>query len=425
MGSYEETLGWMYKQLPMFQRQGPVALKLDLSRMYALLELLGNPHEDIKYIHIAGTNGKGTNAHVIASVLQASGLQIGMYTSPHYKDFRERIKINGGFIEKSFVVDFIETNKELFKAHQPSFFELTFLMAISYFKAKAPDLVILETGMGGRLDSTNVVDPLICLITNIGYDHQKFLGDSLPEIAFEKGGIIKPEVPVVIGEYQEEVAYVFKQISKELNAPLAYAEDSVTLQNSSGKLFLIEDGEQFEIPSDIQGPFRERNLRSSIALLKRLSIQEPALFTFDLECIQKGLKQVVSSTYYIGRWSIQSSNPLIIFDSAHNKEGMTDTFEKVVDMNQGQLHIVFATVADKDLKPVLSIFPKEAKYYLTKADIPRAMNESILAEEFAKEGLNGRAFSNSAMALVAAKEQAKIEDTILVVGSIFLIAELI
>lgn len=425
MGSYEETLRWMYKQLPMFQRQGPVALKLDLSRMYALLELLDNPHEGISYIHIAGTNGKGTNAHIIASVLQASGLKVGMYTSPHYKDFRERIKINGGFIKESFVVDFIASNKELFKAHQPSFFELTFLMAICYFKAKAPDLVILETGMGGRLDSTNVVDPLICLITNIGYDHQQFLGESLPEIAFEKGGIIKPEVPVVIGEYQEEVAYVFRQISKELNAPLIYAEDCVTLHNSSGKQFFVEDGERFEIESDIQGPFKDRNLRSSIALLKRLAALEPALFSFDPKCLQKGLKQVVSSTYYIGRWTIQSKDPLIIFDSAHNKEGLKDTFEKVVDMNHGQLHIVFATVADKDLKPVLPIFPKEAKYYLTKADIPRAMNESILSEKFAQGGLIGSGFSKSAMALVAAKKQAGIDDTILVVGSIFLIAELI
>ena len=425
MGSYEETLRWMYMQLPMFQRQGPVALKLDLSRMFTLLKLLGNPQEGISYIHIAGTNGKGTNAHIIASVLQASGLQVGMYTSPHYKDFRERIKINGVFVDKSFVVEFMETNKELFKVHQPSFFELTFLMAISYFKAQAPDLVILETGMGGRLDSTNVIDPMICLITNIGYDHQQFLGDTLPEIAFEKGGIIKSNVPVIIGEYQEELAFVFEQISQELNAPLVYAKDSVELRTSSGQLLLEMKGEQHKIDSDIQGPFRERNLRSAIALLKGLAAQAPALYSFDLEHIKEGLKNVSSSTHYIGRWSIQSSNPLTIFDSAHNKEGLLDTFEKVVDMNQGQLHIVFATVADKDLKPILPIFPEEAKYYLTKADIPRAMDESILSKHFDHAGLNGITFSRSAKALAAANKQANSKDTILVVGSIFLIAELI
>ena len=216
--TYEETLEWLYRQLPMFQRQGPMALKLDLSRMYDMMDLLGNPQDSLSFIHVAGTNGKGSSSHIIASVLQSSGKKVALYTSPHYKDFRERIKINGAFISKEYVTQFVQQKGALLKELQPSFFELTFCMAIQYFADQEPDIVILETGLGGRLDSTNIVKPLACLITNIGYDHQQFLGETLPEIAFEKACIIKVDTPVLIGEYQQEVAYVFEQVASELKA---------------------------------------------------------------------------------------------------------------------------------------------------------------------------------------------------------------
>lgn len=426
MEKFEETLKWMFKQLPMFQRQGPVALKLDLTRMVDLLKRLGDPHKGLKYIHIAGTNGKGTSAHIIASVLQASGLSVGMYTSPHYKDFRERIKINGSFVEKSFVVDFIAHNKSKFEDLQPSFFELTFLMAVSYFKQQQPDIIILETGMGGRLDSTNVVEPLICLITNIGYDHQQFLGETLEEIAFEKGGIIKPKIPVVIGEFQQETAFVFEQLASELAAPLVYSKDLVELKKQSNHPTVYQvDKIKDQFTTDLQGPFVERNLISAIALLKCLALNYPALYSFDSKSLFKGLSSISSNTYYIGRWFIQSRNPLTIFDSAHNKEGLKETFESVSKMNQGQLHIVFATVADKDMDGILPLFPLDAKYYLTRADIPRAMDVSTLYKRMQESGLQGQKIENSVSALAVAKSTAGEQDCILVVGSIFLIAELL
>ena len=426
MGKFEDTIEWMFRQLPMFQRQGPVALKLDLSRMYELLALLDNPHEGQNYLHIAGTNGKGTSSHIVASVLQEAGLRVGMYTSPHYKDFRERIKINGQFIEKNFIVEFIEEHKALFKPLQPSFFELTFLMSIAYFKSKQPDVIILETGMGGRLDSTNVVTPLACLITNIGYDHQQFLGDTLAEIAFEKGGIIKPSVPVVIGEYQEEVTYVFEQLASELKAPLSFAQDELVLsQRFKGEFIYQEEDREFIIQTDIGGPFVERNLRSSIAFLKTLSKYHPEVYTFKASDLIQGLSRIVSNTFYISRWYVQSTKPLIVLDSAHNKEGLSDALESINDMNQGQLHIVFATVADKDLKSILHLFPKEAKYYLTRANIPRAMDEQKLYGIFNEFGLKGAYFENSESAFSAAKQAMCSNDSILVAGSIFLIAELI
>lgn len=425
MGKYEETLDWMFKQLPMFQRQGPIALKLDLSRIYKMMDLLGNPHQDLPFIHIAGTNGKGTTGHIIASVLQASGFQVGMYTSPHYVDFRERIKINGELIDQSFIIDFVDQNKTPFEAIQPSFFEWTFALSISYFKAKSPDFIVLETGMGGRLDSTNVVDPLISLITNIGYDHQQFLGDTLVEIAFEKGGIIKPSRPVVIGERQNEIQYVFEQLASEHQSKLVYADQLIQVSVSPSAYDITGRGWEVEAPSDIKGPFAHKNIQSALACLQVLQDSYPEMFKLTERNIKQGLCSVATHTHYIGRWMQISDNPLVIMDSAHNLDGIKAVLERIEDLNQGQLHIVLATVGDKDASKILQLFPKTAKYYFTQAKIPRAKPADLFQQEGALLGLMGNSFEQSKEAYQTALKTAQKEDTVVVLGSVFLIAELL
>lgn len=424
--TYEETLEWLYRQLPMFQRQGPMALKLDLSRMYDMMDLLGNPQDSLTYIHIAGTNGKGSCSHILASVLQSAGKKVGLYTSPHYKDFRERIKINGSFIPKDFVTHFVEEKGAVLKDLQPSFFELTFCMAIQYFAEQQPDIVILETGLGGRLDSTNIVKPIACLITNIGYDHQQFLGDTLPEIAFEKAGIIKAGVPVLIGEHQEEVAFVFEQVALELKAELKYAKAFLDIERGNEDRIQLrwDKGTEEEMSCDLGGPFALKNIRSSLALLSMMA-ERIAGFEHVLDHLEDGLKQVSQQTYYIGRWMIPSRSPLTVLDSAHNVEGITIAMEEINRLNRGQLHIVFATVGDKDASAVLSLLPDSARYFFTQAKIPRAKDARVLMEEAGKLGLSGSAFTNAEDALSAAVKMAKPEDTILALGSIFLVAELI
>ncbi len=425
MGKYEETLDWMFKQLPMFQRQGPIALKLDLSRIKKMMDMLGNPHQGLPFIHIAGTNGKGTTGHIIASILQASGFQVGMYTSPHYVDFRERIKINGALIDQAFIIDFVDQNKTAFEAIQPSFFEWTFALSIVYFKAKSPDFIVLETGMGGRLDSTNVVDPLISLITNIGYDHQQFLGDTLVEIAFEKGGIIKPFKSVVIGERQSEIQYVFEQLALEQQSKLVYADQLIQVNTVQSGYEITGPGWEVQTPSDIKGPFAHKNIQSVLACLQVLQDSYPERFKLTESNVKQGLSNVAASTHYIGRWMQISDNPLVIMDSAHNLDGIKAVLERIDDLNQGQLHIVLATVGDKDASKVLQLFPKAAKYYYTQAKIPRAKPAVLFQQEGAELGLIGNSFEESKEAYQAALKTAQKEDTVIILGSVFLIAELL
>ena len=422
---YDKAIEWMFQQLPMFQRQGATAMKKDLTNIRLMVERLGNPHKTLRFVHLAGTNGKGTCSHLIASLLQASDLRVGMYTSPHYKDYRERIKINGQQVSKNFVQDFIQRHQSTFEDIRPSFFEWSFAMSLAYFAEQKVDWVVLETGLGGRLDSTNIVDPEICLITNIGFDHQQFLGDTLPEIAGEKAGIIKSGTPVVIGEYQEEIFSVFTKKANVESSPIYVAERLVQVLEQEDK-FIVHGlfDHSFEVKADIGGPFAARNIQSSLATFQVLYSKHLEL-KLDEEQISRALSQAAKNTYYIGRWMLIGQNPIILMDSAHNAEGISGILNALGQKEFDRLHIVFATVGDKDLSGVLPLFPQGASYYFTQAKIPRAKMADQLKDEAKTFGLIGKAFADSTLAMEAAKQNAKQSDLILVIGSIFIVAELI
>ena len=395
----------------MFQRDGAKAYKKDLNNIIALAEMLENPHKAYKSIHIAGTNGKGSSAHLIASMLQSNGLKVGLYTSPHYRDFRERIKINGQHISKVFVKIFVSRVKELL-AIQPiqiSFFEITVAMAFSYFKEEDVDYAVIETGLGGRLDSTNIIQPEICLITNISLDHTAFLGNTLPLIAKEKAGIIKRNIPVIIGEYQPEVASVFMEKAEQVNASLTRAKN----------VQFLESSELFE-----NDPFLQKNIKSAIALYYSLSQKDKQLHR-EKSKLLSSIKQFKKRTNYIGRWQTLQKKPLIIADSAHNIAGLTIVFNKLKQLNFEELHIVFGAVGDKDPSKVYQLLPKHASYYAVQAKIPRAKDVQLLKTELKSTGLNVQSYSSVRKGLSIAKMKANKNDLILVVGSVFVIAEVL
>lgn len=426
---YDETLEYLYQQLPMFQRLGGPAIKKDLRNILELMRVLGYPHHSLPAIHIAGTNGKGSVTHLTAAIYQAQGFRVGCYTSPHYKDFRERIKINASFIPKDFVVNFVDQLKPEIEDIQPSFFELTVAMAFQYFHEEKVDIALIETGLGGRLDSTNVLTPLLSVITNIGYDHQEFLGDTLPEIAAEKAGIIKPKVPALIGEYQPEVWEVFQRKAEEQRSVLHKAEDILQIndwiQEGGKSQFTFQtnskESKPVKVNSDVWGSYQKKNFRTAIAtielLQEKIQVSENA--------IVEGLSNVRSSTYFLGRCQVVSEKPAILFDSAHNVDGMRALLEQVDTLDFQNLHVVFAAVKDKKLDSVLDVLPSKARYYITRPDIPRALDEKDLEVLFRKEGFNAKSFPRSSDALAVARQAASDKDLILVCGSIFLVAELI
>lgn len=405
---YSDTIEYLYKQLPMHQRIGPKAIKKDLKNIKSLLKALDNPHLKGHFIHVGGTNGKGSVSHYIASILQEQGYTVGMYTSPHYKDYRERIKINGALMPKRKVVSFVNIliEKGIIDTIKPSFFELSVAMAFWYFNQQKPDFIIMEVGLGGRLDSTNVIKPLLSVITNISLDHQATLGNTHRQIASEKAGIIKKGIPALIGEYQEDVAKVFSKKATKENSDLFYAKDLGNVKVSRN-----------------EDPFTKRNKCTAMAAIELLNRKNHVKIT--TATIQSGLRNVAKNTYFIGRFQALDKDPLIVADSAHNEGGISLLFDYIEKVKFNKLHIILAMVGDKPLDKVLALFPKSAKYYFSSADIPRAMPKQRLQNVSASYDLSGKTYMTVRKALSAAKQSAQKNDLILVTGSVYTVAEVI
>ena len=395
----------MFNRLPMFQTQGKNALNNKLDNILTFTSALGNPQTKFKSLHIAGTNGKGSSSSMLASILQEAGYKVGLYTSPHLKDFRERIKIDGKEIPESYVVNFITKNKSFLEEHSLSFFEMTVGMAFSYFAEEKVDIAVIEVGLGGRFDSTNIITPEVSLITNISKDHTDILGDTLPKIAFEKAGIIKQNVPVVISEYQEETAPVFTARAKEIKAPIIFANHIET-----------------SLTTDLQGAYQEKNIKGVIAVIELLIHQG---WDITPENIAQGLLHVVHNTNLKGRWQTLGSYPTIVCDTGHNVGGLTYVMEQLKKQTYTHLHIVVGFVKEKDVNSVLELFPKEATYYFCSPAIARGLNVDTLKEIATTKGLQGERYSSVAEALNAAKAQALPTDFIFVGGSTFVVAEVV
>ncbi|MBL7779854.1 MAG: bifunctional folylpolyglutamate synthase/dihydrofolate synthase [Saprospiraceae bacterium] len=430
--TYQETLDYLYRHLPMFQRVGPVAYKKDLTNTLALCEHLGNPQHKFKSIHVAGTNGKGSVSHMLAAICQTAGYKTGLYISPHYKDFRERIKIDGQYIPRRRVVDFVANNLDAIERIQPSFFELCVAMAFDHFAREKVDVAIVEVGLGGRLDSTNVITPLLSVITNISYDHQNLLGDTLPEIAGEKAGIIKPGIPVVIGETHPESAPVFEKKARDMKAPIVFADQHFKVSekaqhNWTTTNYAVEkDGKSLfqQLKVAAAGPFQTRNIATVLQACEW--IPETALPGIHRpEVLAEALAHIPERTRFMGRWQVIGEKPLTLCDSAHNEAGLRLAFERIRQMPYRQLHIVTGFVNDKDVSPTLGHFPVQARYYFAKADIPRGLEATILQEKAAVFELHGRAYSSVRNALRAARRAASPDDMIVVIGSIFVVAEVL
>lgn len=401
---YRETLDYLYRQLPIFQRVGKAAYKADLSNTIALCDILDHPYRRFKSVHIAGTNGKGSTSHLLASILQEQGLKVGLYTSPHLKDFRERIKINGSMISKDFIVDFVAKYKERFEPIQPSFFEMTVGMAFEYFAEEHVDIAVIETGLGGRLDSTNVITPEVSVITNISLDHTNLLGDTIDAIAREKAGIIKPARPVVIGSTTPESKAVFEEFATSNQTQTLYAED-------------------YPVPaleSELKGPYQDENIRTAfytIATMRTVgwSIQE--------EAVQRGIAKVNTNTGFTGRWQTLSTSPLTICDIGHNEAGIKGVLQQLDETPHEHLHVVLGMVNDKDVEKILKMLPKDAAYYFCQAQIPRALDKVELQQQAAQEGLRGNTYETVSAAIGKAQTSAKADDLVFIGGSAFVVAE--
>jgi len=390
----------------MYQRLGASAYKSDLSNTLKLVSYLGNPQNDFKSVHIAGTNGKGSTSHMMASVFQEAGYKVGLYTSPHLKDFRERIKINGKLISKENVVHFIEKHQSFFLKNKLSFFEMTVGMAFDFFKNEKVDIAIIEVGMGGRLDSTNVIKPEIAVITNIGLDHTRFLGETIKEIALEKAGVIKTETPVVIGEYKEETKAVFLKKSKQEQSPIVFAEDI-----STPKLEL-----------DLLGDYQLKNSQTAYTAF---SVLKQMGWNISKETIQAGLKKVIVNTGLIGRWQILNHSPKIICDTAHNRDGLTFVMKQLGAISCDQLHIILGFVDDKNIDIILPLFPKNATYYFCKPNVDRGLDEDKLKQKASQYTLLGQSYSSVNEAYKKSLKVATKNDVIFVGGSTFVVAEVL
>lgn len=428
---YQETLQWLFSQLPMYQRIGKAAYKADLETTIQMLDRLGNPQEKFKALHIAGTNGKGSVSHVLASVLQEAEYKTGLYTSPHLKDFRERIKINGQMIPEDEVVSFTKKHKKLFEELQPSFFEMTVAMAFDYFASEKVDFAVLETGMGGRLDSTNVSKPVVSVVTNIGHDHMQFLGDDVEKIAAEKAGIFKDGVPVVIGEKQSWVSEVFEKAAKEKNASLVYADEHVELKpiqrRDKTKQFydVWYNNELYleNLASPLLANYQIKNLKTVIQVLELLINNKT--IEIDRQSIAEGIESTLENTNLMGRWQILSTNPLTICDTGHNPEGLQAVLDQINQTQFNNLHFVFGMVNDKNPESILYLLPNDATYYFCKPDIPRGMDEEVLQQHGFKAGLRGSAYSSVREALNSAVNNAGADDLVFIGGSTFVVAEVV
>jgi dihydrofolate synthase/folylpolyglutamate synthase len=426
--NYKEAIAYLFERLPMFSRQGASAYKADLGNIRLLCDALGNPEKKIRTIHIAGTNGKGSVSHMLASVLQSAGYSTGLYTSPHLKDFRERIRINGQWISEEFVIRFTEKTTPLVEKINPSFFELTVAMAFEWFAENQVDIAVVETGLGGRLDSTNIIVPEISVITNIGWDHMQILGNTLPLIAAEKAGIIKPGVPVVIGETHAETENVFIQKASANGSPITFADRQRSLndwswQDNYLQVSVIDshhtDSQEYLL--DLPGYYQTRNL---LTVLESIHQLQQAGWVIPKDAIREGLKTTKKQTGLHGRWETLHLHPRVIADVAHNEDGMRQVTSQLEWMKYRHLHIVLGMVSDKDQDRVLSLMPLTARYYFTRASIPRAMPEEDLRVLALGHGLTGQAYPHVDQALQAAADHANQEDLILVCGSVFLVGEI-
>ncbi|MFC4096576.1 bifunctional folylpolyglutamate synthase/dihydrofolate synthase [Euzebyella saccharophila] len=403
--TYQETLDWMFAQLPMYQNQGAKAFNVKLEGILSFADYLGNPHTAFKSIHVAGTNGKGSSSHMIASILQEAGYKVGLYTSPHLKDFRERIRINGKSISKKFVIDFIERNQPFFEKRHLSFFEMTVGMAFDYFAQEKVDVAVIEVGLGGRLDSTNIITPLVSLITNIGYDHIDMLGDTLEKIAYEKAGIIKEGVPVVISELQEETQAVFEKVARDRNSSIVFAEE-------------------LKLPdyrTSLLGNYQAKNVKGVLAVVKNLK----DTFRISEAHIKNGLARVTENTGLMGRWQVLSQEPMVVCDTAHNKEGLSIIMKQLAKCPYNHLHMVLGFVKGKDLDGILPLLPKYATYYWCRPNLERGLPVDELLVKSLEFNLRGKKFSSVEQAYKEAIASAKNTDFVYVGGSTFTVAEIL
>ena len=437
--NYQETLNYLYQQLPLFTRIGAAAYKVDITNTVELCNALNNPQNNFKSIHIAGTNGKGSTSHLLASILQESGLKVGLYTSPHLKDFRERIKINGEMIAEQEIIDFVANYKSLFDTIEPSFFEWTVALCFDYFAKQNIDIAIIETGLGGRLDSTNIINPMLSIITNIGWDHTDLLGDSLSKIAFEKAGIIKKNKPVVVGEKQLEIDEIFTKKAKEENSNLVFAQEQLIVESFIQKnegatikflpnnLFEKEidtafKSENYSLNCPLGGLYQKHNFTTVLVACQQLIALG---FNISFENIKQGFANVIKNTGLMGRWQLLGSNPKIICDTGHNVNGIEFIIQQIAMQKYDKLHLVIGMVKDKDINKILALLPINAQYYWCKAQLPRALNEIELQTQAKQYNLNGNAFETVELAFESAKQNASKNDFIFVGGSTFVVAEVL
>jgi len=425
--NYTETLEYLYGKLPMFTRVGASAFKKDLHNTIAMCENLGNPQDQFKSIHVGGTNGKGSTSHMLAAILQQAGYKTGLYTSPHLKDFRERIRINGQMVSEDFVTDFVATQKDLIESISPSFFEVTVAMAFSYFAREKVDIAVIEVGLGGRLDSTNIITPELSVVTNISLDHTNILGNTLKEIATEKAGIIKAGIPIVIGESQAETNQVFIEKATSTESELIFADQSLSISSSARTSDYLEvsvtddSGSLIEnLKLDLKGSYQLKNILTvieSVSILRKRGYQIPD------EAIRSGLQDVSRLTGLQGRWQKLGTQPLVICDTGHNIAGIAEVVQNIRSTSYQQLHMVIGMVKDKDISGVLQILPKEAQYYFCQPDLERALSAEELAATAAQYQLKGQTFPTVTTAIAAAKANASTADLIFIGGSTFVVAE--
>ncbi|QCR21858.1 folylpolyglutamate synthase/dihydrofolate synthase family protein [Pontibacter sp. SGAir0037] len=427
--TYQECLDYLYEQLPMFHRIGNAAFKKSLNNIIELCEAFGNPQQHFKSIHVAGTNGKGSSSHMLAAVLQKAGYKTGLYTSPHLKSFTERVKINGIELSESYLVQFVKDNKPLFEAVKPSFFEMTVALAFKFFADEKVDVAVIEVGLGGRLDSTNIIFPEVSLITNIGFDHQALLGNTLAEIAAEKAGIIKAGVPVVISTKQEEIMSVFQEKGLQVQAPLYFATEHVQVQLKQADLqkqvfdvqYADHQKQLLNLALDLTGIYQQYNLPG---VLQTIELLQRKGFTIAEEAIRSGLSASKQITGLKGRWQVLSGKPLTICDTGHNIDGIKQILQQLQSLEPKQVHFVFGAVNDKDVTSILQLLPKNYQYYFCQPQIPRALEVAELQASAHEAGLMGEAYATVAEAVQAAKLNATADEVIFIGGSTFVVAEI-
>ncbi len=427
--NYRQTMAYLYEQLPVFHRTGPAAYKPDIGNIAVLCELLKQPHQKFQSIHIAGTNGKGSVSHMLASILQSAGYTTGLHTSPHLKDYRERFRINGKMIPKSEVVDFIVKWKKEFKAILPSFFEISVALAFDHFSRNKVDIAVIETGMGGRLDSTNILTPRLSVITNIGWDHMAFLGNTLAAIAGEKAGIIKPGIPVVIGETHPETQSVFLEKARSMQASVSFADQNIYINKTGhsrnlGVYYKIfnQQGLLFQrLFCPLGGDYQRHNI---LTVLKTVEILNELGFHISKTHIRDGISGVVRQTGLKGRWQILGRKPMTIADVGHNKDGLNSVLKQILEIPHQRFHFVLGMVNDKDIDTIIRLLPQHAIYYFCKPDIPRGLDEFILTEKAKQAGLSGSSFSSVSKAYEAARQDAAENDLVFIGGSTFVVAEI-